>query len=107
MRTRPLYIQCSTPLSGVVVARCGSSLPESAVAMPTFSVVPAACAVPITASITAAANTVRLISVALPLPRIDWILYFLSAYDTGKAAEAPQQESHAGGPRGRRERDPS
>jgi len=44
MRTSPLNIQCSSPLSGVVVATCGSSLPASALAMPTFSVVCSACA---------------------------------------------------------------
>jgi hypothetical protein len=38
-RTRPLNIQCNRPLSGVVAVRCGSSLPASADAMPTASVV--------------------------------------------------------------------
>src|SRR3546814_14131766 len=89
MRTRPLYIQCSTPLSGVVVARCGSSLPASAVAMPTFSVVPAACAVPIPASIAEAATTVGFLSVALPLSGMHWILFFFFALKTGERAGAP------------------
>ena len=44
IRTSPLNIQCSSPLSGVVVATCGSSLPASADAIPMFKVVPAAWA---------------------------------------------------------------
>ena len=36
-RTRPLNIQLSKPLSGVVEAMCGSSLPASAEPMPTTS----------------------------------------------------------------------
>src|SRR3546814_7622921 len=75
--------------------------------MPTFSVVPAACAVPIPASITAAANTVRFISVALPLSRIDWILFLLSALDTGEAAAATPHARRSVGPGAGRSRAPS
>src|SRR3546814_12346206 len=75
--------------------------------MPTFSVVPAACAGPIPASITAAANTVRFISVALPLSRIDWILFLLSALDTGEAAAAKPHARRSVGPGDGRSRAPS
>ena len=46
-RTRPLKMYCSRPLSGVVEAMCGSSLPASADPMPITSVLLSASATPV------------------------------------------------------------
>jgi len=45
-RTKPLNTQFITGLSWVETARCGSSAPTSAAAMPTFKIF-SACAVPL------------------------------------------------------------
>src|SRR3546814_2312863 len=52
-------------------------------------------------------NTMRFISVALPLSRIDWILFLLSALDTGEAAAATPHARRSVGPGAGRSRAPS
>ena len=67
-RTRPLKIYCSRPLSGVVEAMCGSSLPASAEPMPMTRVFFCAAASP-AESMAAKASPATKIFRICPLPR--------------------------------------